>query len=84
MTQEKSSTHDVGCATRHDCSRNSALRQTDPSAPLSAKTRKQRLAEALRANLLRRKGKIPTDASQDSKMPDDQPTSEGIERDSGH
>jgi hypothetical protein len=59
------------------------LRQTDPSEPSSAKARKQRLAEALRANLLRRKGKVAADASQDSKKSDDQPLGESAGEESG-
>jgi hypothetical protein len=59
------------------------LRHTNPSATSSAKTRKQRLAEALRANLLRRKVKVPTGASQDSNKSDDQPMGEDIGEESG-
>jgi hypothetical protein len=59
------------------------LRHTNPSATSSAKTRKQRLAEALRANLLRRKVKVTTDASPDSKKSDDQPVGESIGEESG-
>jgi hypothetical protein len=61
----------------------SSLRQTVPSARSSAKTRKERLAEALRANLLRRKAKAATDASQDSKKSDDQSMDEGTPEESG-
>jgi hypothetical protein len=61
----------------------SALRLMDRSAPMPPKTRKQRLAEALRANLLRRKVKTTTIASQDSKKPDDQPMGESIREESG-
>jgi hypothetical protein len=61
----------------------SALRLMDRSAPMPPKTRKQRLAEALRANLLRRKVKATTNASQDSKKPDDQPMGESIGEESG-
>jgi hypothetical protein len=71
------------CATKLDHSRSSPLRHTNPSATSSAKTRKQRLAEALRANLLRRKVKVTTDASQDSKKSDDQPVGESIGEESG-
>ena len=55
----------------------------DRSAPVSSKTRKQRLAEALRANLLRRKANAATSASQDSKESDDQPTGETLGEESG-
>jgi hypothetical protein len=44
---------------------------TAPARPTGVKNRKQRLADALRANLLRRKAKQAA-ASQDSKKPADQ------------
>jgi hypothetical protein len=59
------------------------LRQNDSSAPASSKTRKQRLAEALRANLLRRKVKVATGTSQDSNESGDQPTGEIVGEESG-
>jgi hypothetical protein len=59
------------------------LRHTDRFPPPSDKDRKQRLAEALRANLLRRKMKTADDASQNSKNSDDQPVDEDIEKESG-
>jgi len=65
-------------ATRIDSSRSSALRPMDRSAPMTPQSRRQRLAEALRANLLRRKAKAAASASQDSKKSDDQPTGESI------
>jgi hypothetical protein len=40
-----------------------------PPRPPGGKNRKQRLADALRANLLRRKAKRAAAASQDSKEP---------------
>jgi hypothetical protein len=52
------------------------LGQSKPSAPSAAKTRKQRLGDALRANLRRRKVKTNPDASQDSKKPENQPRDE--------
>jgi hypothetical protein len=45
---------------------------TAPARPTGVKNRKQRLADALRANLLRRKAKRAAAASQDSKKPADQ------------
>jgi hypothetical protein len=59
------------------------LRQTGPSAPSSAKTRKERLGEALRANLKRRKVKVAADASQDSKKSGDQSMGEKTREESG-
>jgi len=60
------------------------LRQTDRFPPPPPdNTRKQRLAEALRANLLRRKMKTTQDASQNSKNSGDQPMGEDIEKESG-
>jgi hypothetical protein len=50
---------------------------------MSPKSRKQRLAEALRANLLRRKVKATTSASQDSKKSTDQPMGESKGEESG-
>jgi hypothetical protein len=43
-----------------------------PPRPAGGKNRKQRLADALRANLVRRKAKQAAAASQDSKEPANQ------------
>ena len=43
-----------------------------PPRPAGGKNRKQRLADALRANLVRRKAKQAVAASQDSKEPANQ------------
>jgi hypothetical protein len=43
-----------------------------PPRPAGGKSRKQRLADALRANLVRRKAKQAAAASQDSKEPANQ------------
>jgi hypothetical protein len=43
-----------------------------PPRPTGGKNRKQRLADALRANLVRRKAKQAATASQDSKEPPNQ------------
>jgi hypothetical protein len=59
-----------------------ALGQSEPSAPSAAKTRKQRLGEALRANLRRRKVNTNPGASQDSKKPEDQPRDESSRQES--
>jgi hypothetical protein len=58
------------------------LGQTEPSAPSAAKTRKQRLGDALRANLRRRKAKSNPGASQDSKTSEDQPRDENSDQES--
>ena len=58
------------------------MRQTGPSTPSAGKTRKERLAAALRANLLRRKVKAAADTSQDSKESDDQSMAESIREES--
>ena len=45
---------------------------SDSTTPAGGKNRKQRIADALRANLRRRKAKQAADASQDSKAPGEQ------------
>jgi hypothetical protein len=56
---------------------------SDGTKPAGGKTRKQRIADALRANLLRRKAKQPAAASQDSKAPDEQSANASSRSESG-
>jgi hypothetical protein len=77
------STDAPDCVTRQDLLQEFDMPRSDRPPSSSASSRKERLAEALRANLLRRKGATTDAASQDSKHSADQPTDEIIAEESG-
>ena len=56
---------------------------SDGTKPAGGKSRKQRIADALRANLLRRKAKQAPTASQDSKAPGEQSANASSRSESG-
>ena len=56
---------------------------SDSTTPAGGKNRKQRIADALRANLRRRKAKQAADASQDSKAPGEQSANANSRSESG-
>ena len=56
---------------------------SDGTKPAGGKNRKQRIADALRANLRRRKAKQAAAASQDSKAPGEQSANASSRSESG-